>query len=296
MDQNTTKANNLTWLGLLLNCALTLFKFIAGIMGNSAAITADAVHSLSDSSTDIVLLWGFRAANRPADKTHDYGHGKIETFVATFIGLVLCFVGIKIFWNGACDIVTFLRGGALAVPGWIAFVAAFVCVPTKEWLYHKSVKLAEEIDSPALLANAWHHRTDAISSLGVMIGIGGAILLGDKWVVLDPIAAVVVSVIILKLAIKIVWESALELTDASLNDEIEKEIVSIAASVEGIENPHKLRTRKVGNTKAIEMHVWVNPDLDIKTAHDLATQVETRLRARFGQKTFISVHVEPWGE
>ena len=293
MDENTRKANNVTWLGLVINTVLTCFKFAAGVMGNSSAIIADAVHSFSDSSTDIVLLWGFRAANKPADKNHDYGHGKIETIVAAGIGLMLVFVGGRIFWKGAFDVAAFIKGEALPSPGWIAFVAAFVCVPVKEWLYQRTVKVARVVNSQALLANAWHHRTDAFSSLGVMFGIGGAILFGEKWAVVDPVAALIVSVIILKLAVKIVREATCELTDASLCDEVEEEILRIAESVEGIKDPHNLRTRKIGKNIAIEFHVKVDPDLNIKQAHDMATEVEKRLRERFGAEIFISVHVEP---
>ncbi len=293
MDENIQKINSVTWKGLAVNIVLTGFKFVAGILGNSGAIIADAVHSLSDSLTDLVLLWGVRAARKPADKTHAYGHGKIETFVSTVIGFILLLIGGKIFWGGVCDVFRFVQGDLLPIPGRIALIAAFVSIPLKEWLYRKSLRVAKETGSKALLANAWHHRTDALSSLGVMMGVGGAILIGEDGAILDPIAALIVSFIIMNIAIKIVLESSKELTDASLGEAIEKEILEIALSVEGIQRPHKLRTRKVGKNVAIEFHVKVNPDLNIKQAHDMATQVELLIKERFGRETFISVHVEP---
>jgi len=180
MEKNVKKARRVTFLGLALNVLLFAVKMVAGFLGHSVAIIADAFHSLSDLSTDLVVLWGVKEANRPIDKCHDYGHGKIETLVALFIALFLFFVGAKIFWHAALDIRNFVLGENLMQPGWIAFLAAVLSVVSKEWIYRRTVGVAQDIQSPALHANAWHHRTDAVSSLGAVFGIGGAILFGEQ--------------------------------------------------------------------------------------------------------------------
>ncbi len=293
MEPNVQKARSVTFLGLFLNIVLFALKMAAGFLGHSVAIVADAFHSLSDLSTDLAVLWGVKEANRPVDKCHDYGHGKIETLVALFIAVFLFFVGGKIFWDAALEIHKFISGGELLRPGWIALAAALLSVVSKEWIYRRTVTVSKEIDSPALLANAWHHRTDALSSLGALLGIGGAILLGDHWRVLDPAAAALISVFILRMAVTIFSRSSNELIDASLPEEEEKEILRLAGAVSGAETPHNLRTRRIGNTIAIEMHIKVDPRLNITDAHNIATGVEQALKKRFGQKIFVSVHVEP---
>jgi len=296
MENNVQKARQVTFLGLFLNIILFAVKMVAGLLGHSVAIIADAFHSLSDLSTDLVVLWGVKEANRPIDKCHDYGHGKIETLVALFIALFLFFVGAKIFWHAALDIRSFVMGGDLIRPGWIAFWAAVASVASKEWIYRRTVSVAQQINSPALLANAWHHRTDAMSSFGAVLGIGGAIVLGEQWRILDPAAAAVISVFILRMAITIFLRSSNELVDASLDDEEEKEILNIVQGVPGVETPHNLRTRRIGNNLAIEMHIKVDPSLNITEAHNIATDVECALKGRYGQRIFVSVHVEPQKE
>jgi len=296
MDHNLKQVNRVTVQGLVLNAGLVILKLGAGITAHSGAIVADAFHSLSDISTDVALLWGTRAAAKPADDEHRYGHGKIETMLCAGIGIFLFVVAGAIFFEGALKIFHVMQGELLARPGWFACMAALISVISKEWMYRKTVRVGRETGHQALIANAWHHRSDAFSSLGVMLGIFGAIVFGERWHILDPVAAVVVSVFIVKAAFSIVGESFNELMDAALDTQQEQEILELVSSIDGASQAHKLRTRRVGQGVAIELHICVRPDLNIKEAHDIATQVEDVLKKHFGRTTFVSVHVEPLGE
>lgn len=282
-----------TILGSIVNLVLLIFKFVAGIVGNSAAMLADAVHSLSDFVTDLIVLVFVRISSKPKDSGHEYGHGKYETLATLVIGVVLFAVGIGILFNAVMSIVRVCRGEKLDSPGVFALVAAVLSIISKEWLYRYTVNAGRRLNSQAVVANAWHHRSDAFSSIGTMIGIGGAILLGKDWAVLDPIAAAIVSVFIIKASFKLIASSVGELVDTALPRNVEDEIRSIAASVPGVVQPHELRTRRVGNTYAIEMHILVDGSMPLREAHEIASHVEERLLDKFGQETHVSVHVEP---
>lgn len=293
MDERITAANRVTWVGFFVNLVLTTLKLFAGVVGHSGAMIADAIHSLSDFATDIVVLVGFKFVGKPADKGHDYGHGKYETLATAVIGVALLFVGAGIFWGGAVKIWLSLKGEHLAAPGGIAFAAAVVSIIVKEWLYRYTVITGKRINSPAVIANAWHHRSDAFSSVGTMLGIGGAIVLGDTWHILDPIAAVVVSVFIVKVAIEISSGSIRELVEESLADEVKNEILVIASTFPGVTHPHNLRTRRIGTNIAVELHIRVGGDMRVDDAHAIASGIESAIRKRFGQTAFISIHIEP---
>jgi len=292
-DSRTDKANRVTWVGFYTNLALTAFKLAAGIIGHSAAMIADAVHSLSDFATDIVVLLSFRVIGKPADKDHDYAHGKYETLASFVIGLALLLVGAGILWSGAKKIWLSLSGTPVETPGAIALIAAVVSIVSKEWLYRYTAEAGRDINSQAVIANAWHHRSDAFSSIGTMLGIGGAILLGKKWHILDPMAAVIVSFFILKVAVTIVAGGVRELTEGSLDEAIEEKIIATVAGVKGTIEPHDLRTRRIGNTIAIDLHVYVDSAMSVVDAHEIASRVEAALREMCGQETFVSVHIEP---
>lgn len=214
-----------TVVGSVVNFLLLVFKFFAGIVGHSAAMLADAVHSLSDFITDIIVIVFVRISAKPEDEGHDYGHGKYETLATAIIGVFLLFVGFGIFWNGASSIYRFLQGGSLQEPGMLALVAALVSIVFKEVLYQYTVFKGRKLNSQAVVANAWHHRSDALSSIGTAVGIGGAILLGDHWRVLDPVAAVIVSFFIMKVAVQLLIPCVDELLEKSLPAEVEDEII-----------------------------------------------------------------------
>ena len=282
-----------TLVGSVANLLLLVFKFVAGIVGHSAAMVADAVHSLSDFITDIVVIVFVSIAGKPEDKDHDYGHGKYETLATAVIGVVLFFVGVSILISAIQTIVDALNGVPLQAPSLLALIAAVVSIVVKEILYHYTVKAGKRLDSPSVVANAWHHRSDALSSLGTTLGIGGAIVLGEKWRVLDPIAAVVVSLFIIKVAIELLGPCIDELLERSLPDKMESRILEIILATPQVSSPHHLRTRRIGSYIAIEVHIRMDGRLTLSEAHSVASDIERRLKAEFGDSTHIGIHMEP---
>ena len=282
-----------TLLGSVVNLMLVVFKFLAGIFGHSAAMIADAIHSVSDFVTDIIVLAFVRISHRPKDKSHDYGHGKFETLATTLIGVALFAVAVGIIVDGAKKIVFWAQGGTLTQPSILALIAALVSILLKELTFQYTKRKAEQLNSQAMEANAWHHRSDALSSIGTAIGIGGAILLGERWVVLDPIASIAVGALIVKVAYDLLKNGMGELMEQSLPEEVENEIMDIVRSVPGVEEPHNLCTRRIGNHYAIEMHILMDGDMPLREAHDKATEMERLLKERYGEETHISIHVEP---
>ena len=282
-----------TLAGSLVNIILVAFKFVAGISGRSAAMIADAVHSLSDLVTDVIVIVFVRISSKPEDKGHDYGHGKYETLATLLIGAALLVVGAGICWSGIENITRFFRGESLDSPGWIAFVAALISVVSKEVLFHYTRIVGKRYNSPAVVANAWHHRSDAFSSIGTAVGIGGAILLGENWRVLDPLAAVIVSLFIIQVAMKQLKSCVDELLERSLPDDIEQDITRIVLSFEGVSQPHHLRTRRIGSHYAIDIHVRMDGNMSLCQAHEKATAIEDKLKEAYGKGTYINIHVEP---
>ena len=291
--ERETEIFRVTIWGGIINVVLLVVKFAAGIFGHSAAMIADAVHSLTDFATDVVVLIFVHLGNKPADRDHDYGHGKYETLATAIIGTSLLAVGVLIFCSGAGKTWRVIQGEMLPSPGKVALVAAVASIVLKEWAYRFTVKVGKRCQSEAVVANAWHHRSDALSSVGTMIGIGGAILLGNRWTVLDPLASIVVSVFIVRAAWQLMMESMKELTEASLSDEDEAVIMHIAASEPGVSEVHNLRTRRVGNRIAIEMHARMLGSTPLVEAHMHATAIEHRLKEHFGPDTLVSIHLEP---
>ncbi|MHB9030651.1 MAG: cation diffusion facilitator family transporter [Candidatus Latescibacterota bacterium] len=293
LEERTALANRVTWTGLAMNVILTLFKLAAGIFGSSQAMLADAFNSLSDFATDIVVLLGFSIVRKPADHDHQYGHGKVETLITVIIGLAILGVGFQILISGGTSVYRILRGEIPPSPEWITLVAAVFAIVIKEWLYRFTVRAGRSINSPALMAKAWDHRSDALSSTGVLIGITGAILLGDRWTVLDPLAAIVVSIFIMRVAARIILTGVNDLLEVSLGDETERNIREIIENVPGILNAHDMKTRRIGNAIAIDTHIEVDRSLSIEVAHDIATTVENRIRDAYGPDTVVNVHMEP---
>lgn len=288
------KVYRVTLLGSVVNLLLLVFKFVAGVLGHSAAMIADAVHSLSDFVTDLIVIVFVKISSKPEDADHAYGHGKYETLASCIIGLALIVVGVMMGYNATVKIVDVVRNGTeLASPGIIALVAAVLSIVLKEWMFRITRKVAREVNSPAVEANAWHHRSDALSSVGTAIGIGGAVLLGSKWAVLDPIAALVVSVFIVVQAAKILSDAIGQLMEKSLPRDVEQRICEIVYEEEGTNDIHHLRTRKIGSQISIELHVRMNGSLTLREVHDKSIAIEKRLRAAFGDSTYINLHVEP---
>lgn len=287
------KIYQVTIIGSIINFLLLLFKFFAGIVGNSAAMIADAVHSLSDFITDIIVLVFVRISAKPQDKGHDFGHGKYETLATAIIGILLLFVGFGILYSGTSKIYDAICGKVLESPGVLALIAAITSIVLKEALYQYTVVYGKRYKSPSVIANAWHHRSDAFSSIGTAIGIGGAILLGSKWRVLDPIAAVIVSIFIIKVSLSLLKPCMGELLEKSLSEEIEKQILDATSSFAGVSEPHDLRTRQIGSTYAIDLHVLMDGNMSLTDSHHKATEIENKLKEMFGKNTYVSIHVEP---
>jgi cation diffusion facilitator family transporter len=292
-DSRQYQASRVTWIGFFANLMLMVFKLFAGIFGRSAAMIADAVHSVSDFATDLVVVGSLKVASKPRDGNHKYGHGKVETLAAAFVGIVLFLVGIGIFGSGLKNIVGHYGNTPLGKPGMIALIAALVSIVIKEILYRYTIKVGKCINSQVVLANAWHHRSDSFSSFGTVFGIGGAIFLGENWVILDPLAAMVVSFFIFRVAFRITRESLMELIETSLPKIEESEILNIAGSVKGVHNPHDLKTRKIGQNIAIDLHIEVDSNMNVVQAHDITISIEKGLRMVYGEETFISIHIEP---
>lgn len=282
-----------TLVGSIVNLLLLIFKFVAGIMGRSAAMVADAVHSLSDFVTDIIVIVFVKISGKPEDDNHRYGHGKYETLATAMIGVALFVVGIGLLVNGATKIYEVINGAILPAPSMIALIAAVVSIVAKELIYRYTVRAGKKLNSQAVIANAWHHRSDAFSSIGTVIGIGGAIFLGERWRILDPIAAVAISGFILKVAIDLIKPCLDELLERSLPADTERKIMDIIESFPEISLPHHLRTRRIGSHIAIEVHVRLDGKMSLEEAHAVVTMVERRLKDEFGPDTHIGIHMEP---
>ena len=293
MDTREKEIYKVTLVGTAVNAVLIVLKFIAGVVGRSSAMVADAVHSLSDFVTDVIVLIFVKIAGKPKDKSHDYGHGKFETFATMVIGAILIIAGLGLMANGINLIVKSCHGHELPQPTYLALVIAVISILSKEILYHYTLRAGIKLNSQAVRANAWHHRSDAISSFGTLVGVAGAMFLGHKWRILDPIAAVVVSFFIIKSGYDIMKPAVDELLERSLPDSEENRIREIARSVDGISHIVNLRTRRVGNTIAIDLTAKMDGSMTLCEAHDKATEAERLLRRQFGKDTIISIHMEP---
>lgn len=282
-----------TLVGSAGNMGLFAFKLIAGILGHSSAMVADAVHSLSDFITDVIVLVFVSISAKPQDESHDYGHGKFETIATFFIGLALVAAATGIILAGILSLVEWFQGAQLEAPSMLALWAALLSIVVKEILFHYTAHCGKRLNSQAMIANAWHHRSDALSSIAAAIGIGCAILLGDRWTVMDPVASVIVGFVLMNVAIKLLRTSINELTESSLNADVEREIEEIITSFPGICEPHNLRTRHIGNSIAIEAHIRMDGDISLRDAHSRATMVEQKLKERFGSDTHVTIHMEP---
>ncbi len=282
-----------TLVGFAVNLVLSLAKLAAGVFGRSGAMVADAVHSFSDLATDVVVIVFARISAKPRDDGHDYGHGKYETLATILISMALGVVGVGILVNSIGAVRSVLDGGVLPRPGLVALVAAVLSIAAKEILYRYTVREGRAIDSPSVVANAWHHRSDALSSLGTLVGIGCAYFLGDKWRIADPIAALIVAVFIFKVAFDLIRTGVGELLEKSLPEETEREILRIVTLDPAVREPHNLRTRRIGAAIAIEIHIRVDGAMTVARSHALTVGIERRLRERFGEETMIAVHVEP---
>ena len=292
MDR-TSKVTFVTLVGSVVNIVLTVFKILAGIMGRSTAMIADGIHSLSDLLSDIIVIVFVKISSKGRDKNHDYGHGKFETFATLIISLMLIVVAANLMSGGIGKIKAILGGEQVSSPGMIAFWAAVASIVFKESLYHYTIIQGKALNSPMMIANAWHHRSDAMSSIGSLIGIGGAIFLGNKFVILDPVTGCVISIFIFVMAVRMSVPAIKELLDVSLPDEVEERIEATAKTIPGVIELHELKTRREGPGIIMEGHLVLHSDISLKEAHNISKKVEESLRKEFGTETQISLHLEP---
>lgn len=278
---------------MFVNIVLFAFKLVAGVVGRSGAMIADAVHSASDFATDIVVLAFVRISSKPRDDDHKWGHGKYETLASLIIGAALFAVGANILIDSALKIKAVVNGEILPRPGVVAIIAAAVSIIVKELLYQYTAHKGKALDSSSVVANAWHHRSDALSSIGALLGIGAAYFFGEKWRIADPIAAIVVAALIIKVAIDLCRTALAELLEKSLPRAVEEEILSIISATPNVYKPHNLRTRRIGSNIAIEVHIRVDGSMTVQDSHEISREIEHSLRTRFGEQTAVAIHIEP---
>jgi cation diffusion facilitator family transporter len=282
------KVRRVTWIGLLINITLACIKFAAGYFGRSQALIADAIHSITDTTTDFAVIAGSHFWSRPPDECHPYGHRRLETLITVFIGLMLAAAGIGIGW----DAVSSLHEKDSTPPGWIALVAAAVSILTKEILYRWTAVAGKKIKSPAMVANAWHHRSDAISSVPVLIAVGGALIF-PSWSFLDLVGAIVVSIFIMHAAMKIIWPGISELIDAGAPEDIQKRITDIACNNRGVMEVHKVRSRYISTSILVDMHIVVKGSISVRDGHAIADEVEKEIIDNIPNVLGVVVHVDP---
>ena len=289
----TKQIYRVTLLGMFVNMVLFAFKLVAGLVGRSGAMIADAVHSASDFATDIVVLAFVRISAKPRDDDHHWGHGKYETLASLIIGIALFTVGVEILIDSVEKITAVTRGEVLPRPGVIAIVAAAFSIVAKELLYRYTIRVGKQTESTSVVANAWHHRSDALSSIGALLGIGAAYFLGEKWRIADPIAAIVVSALIIKVSIDLCRTALAELLEKSLPHDVEEEILTIITANPKVQKPHNLRTRRIGSDIAIEVHIRVDGTMSVFESHEISKEIEQSLRERYGERTAVAIHIEP---
>lgn len=282
-----------TFIGLIVNFLLSVFKFVTGVAGRSSAMVADAVHSLSDLVSDCIVICFVKISSRQRDADHPYGHGKYETLATMIIALILLGVGAFLLLKSINLIMEISNGTIIPRPGIIAFIAAAVSIVVKEVLYWYTFLAGKKLSSKVLAANAWHHRSDALSSIGTLIGVGGAYFLGEKWRILDPIAAVIVSVLIIKVSVDMILPCINELMEKALPAEKQKEILEIIMEESSVKDPHNLKTRSIGNNIAIEVHIRLKGEMTVTESHQITVKIESRLKEKYGDNTLVIIHVEP---
>lgn len=293
IKQTVRIIRKITLVGFWINALLVVLKLFFGYWGNSDALVADGYHSLSDFITDFIVLFFVSIAYKKADSDHPYGHGKYETIASVIIGLILflvaCYIGIE----GVTTIAGYIHGNLLPKPSVWTSVIAVISILAKEFTFRYTIRFGKKVDSSALIANAWHHRSDAISSIATLIGVSASYFLGESWRILDPIAAVLIGIFIAVAAIKLAKPSINELLEVGLPEKQRDEILNIIRSVNGVKRVHNLRARRNGHSYIIDVNIHVDPDITVRSAHEIATGIEYQLRNKFGANMIIYVHVEP---
>lgn len=293
LAERAAQVKRCTLVGFGVNGIMSALKIIAGIAGNSGAMIADGVHSISDFLTDVVVIACVGVSARGVDDEYRYGHGKFETFATFLIAEALAVVGLGLGWNGVKSVMAAIGGQQLPQPGYFALAMAVVSIVAKELLFQYTNRVGKKLKSSAVIANAWHHRSDAMSSVATLAGISGAIFLGGQWRVLDPVAEILVSLFVLAVAVKLAVPAVKELLEVSLPAEENAKIAEVIDGLEQVKAYHHLRTRHNGNAHVVDVHIKVDPNLSLTEAHDVATALEERLKSSL-DRVIANVHVEPY--
>lgn len=288
-----TSLRHVTMVGFWINAALVILKLFFGYWGHSDALVADGYHSVSDFLTDFLVLFFIGIAYKKADNRHPYGHGKFETIGSVGISIILIIVAIFIGYEGFKTIIDSFEGVKIPRPDVWTIVVAAISILAKEFCYRYTIAYGRKYNSSSIIANAWHHRTDALSSIATLVGVSISFFLGEAWRILDPIASVIIAGFILWSAIKIAMPSIDELLENSVPEEEVQNIRNIISEVKGVENVHNLRCRYNGHSMIIDVNIHVDPDITVKEGHEIATAVEENLKGNFGNDLIIYIHVEP---
>ena len=278
---------NTSIITIIINIILAAVKITAGIVGRSSAIIADGFHSLSDVLSTFVVIAGLKMSSKEADKEHPYGHEKYESVFAKILSILLILTGAFIGFESF----KILRSGLFTEPRYIALAAALISIIVKEWMYWYTIKIAKKIESISMEADAWHHRSDAFSSIGTFVGVLGAKL---GFPALDPIAGILVSLLIIKVGVDLYIKSVKELIDESASEELTIQMRHKIYSVEGVEKIKSLKSRVFGNKIYVDLEIYVDEDITVKKGHDIAEKVHDKLEKEVRDIKHIMVHIEPW--
>ena len=287
-DKDLSSGLTVTWVGVIANVVLVALKLVVGISARSQALVADGVHSISDLFSDLVVYLGLKWGRKEADEDHPYGHGRIETMSGFIVGLILFLVGVGIVYNS----IVAIYGHQTAAPSVLAIYVAGFSIILKEAMYWYTVLVGRRIDSPVLIANAWHHRTDALSSVAVLIGVAAAYFNPD-WHLADSIAALVVSYFIFRVSVSLMSNSVRELVDTMPGPEVTDMIRRHSAQIKGVRNVHDIMARKSGPHILVEIHVVVDKNITVLQGHDIAKEVEQTLLTRMTKVNKVIVHIDP---
>jgi len=286
-DQRYKAARRVTLIGSLVDALLGALKIGVGYLANSQALIADGIHSFSDLGTDVMVLFAAKHGSKDADEEHPYGHGRFETIATVILGGSLVLVAVGIAWD-AID--RLFHPEELLQPGFWALGAALASVLLKEWIYHYTMRVARQLRSKMLEANAWHSRSDAVSSIVVFVGVGGTMLGLDY---LDAVAAVIVALMVAKIGWDLAWHSVQELADVALEADRVEAIRQAISAIDGVRELHMLRSRRMGQDALVDVHVIVRPRLSVSEGHMIAVAVEEKLKQGFEEITDVTVHIDP---
>ncbi len=287
------KGESITLKSIIINIVLALVKIITGWIGNSTAIMADGFHSASDLLSDFGILATLRISRLPPDRKHPYGHRKVETLTAFLLGITLSLIGLYFTYNGISKIIHLYRGSLSYEISPVVVIGAILTVIAKEWIYQATKKVGKELNNNSITANAWHHRSDALSSACTAIGVSMAIWGGSAFLIMDPIMTIFVAFFIIKTAVSILRQNGSILLDAGANEELTQSMRKIVSNIHGVKDVHEIRSRYHGNDLFVDLHVVVDPQWTVQRSHDLCEDIETCLKQNIEIIFDIVIHIEP---